>query len=145
MRPFGERDWNDLPHVAIMSPAEWDPSIFDANVPPTWYSAQPSGLTPLHTSLLAPNGELKDDLEGSDEESDTDRHHQSTRDASMSAYQTCIIIDELEDTDGYVLMVSTHHHNQLKPGQDSGESNGEIYQAPHQLHVLQISPRTNQG
>lgn len=104
MRPFGEKDWNDLPHVAITSPAEWDPSILDSDVSSQWYRQQPP--TP-NTSLLTPNGELRDDPDDSLDESDSDRRHQSVDRGRILAYLTRLVIDELDENDGYVLNVQT--------------------------------------
>lgn len=104
MRPFGEKDWNDLPHVAITSPAEWDPSILDSDVPSQWYRQQPPTS---NTSLLTTNGELRDDPDDSLDESDSDRRHQSVDRGRILAYLTRLVIDELDETDGYVLNVKT--------------------------------------
>jgi hypothetical protein len=106
MRPFGEKDWNDLPHVAITSPAEWNPAVLDADVSPRWYQEQPSDLLPSCNSPLTPSGELKDDPEASGDDSFSDRRHQAVDRGRITAYLTHLISDELED--GYVLSMSRH-------------------------------------
>jgi hypothetical protein len=118
MRPFGEKDWNDLPHVAITSPAEWNPAVLDADVSPRWYQEQPSNLMPFHNSLLTPSGhsgELKDNPEASDDDSFLDRRHQAVDRGRITAYLTHLIRGELED--GYVLNVTTRQRSSR-----SGES-----------------------
>jgi hypothetical protein len=109
MRPFGEKDWNDLPHVAITSPAECNPAVLDADVSPRWYQEQPSDLVPSRNCLLTPSGELKDDPEASDEDSFSDRRHQAVDRGRITAYLTHLIRDELED--GYVLNVTTRQRS----------------------------------
>ena len=123
MRPFGEKDWNDLPHIAITSPAEWDPTVLDASVSPHWYKQQPTDLAPMRNSLLTPAGELKDSLEGSDEdESDSDRRHQAVDRGRINVYLTRLIASELEDF--YTLNVLTRKQRS-QSGESLWDSDGE--------------------
>ena len=35
LRPFNQRDWDNLPHILLTSSNDWDPTILDSEVPET--------------------------------------------------------------------------------------------------------------
>ena len=43
IRPFTDREWNDLPHVVLTSDVEWDPTVYDTilSSDDTWYNNIP--------------------------------------------------------------------------------------------------------
>ena len=99
LRPFGETDWNRLPHVVVTSPEQWNPSCLDAPVLPSWYKHTTPHASPV-PPLLSPDGALLPDPNESDDEgSGTDRRHRAVDRKGIIVYLASLIPGELEEED----------------------------------------------
>ena len=67
MRPYTNKEWENLPRVQLTSEKDWDPSILDAPVPKEWYEKQPKELNVLRDELLDRNGEYRETEDGEKE------------------------------------------------------------------------------
>jgi len=65
LRPFTDSDWDNLPHVDITSPEQWEPTCLDSVVPDSWYDSHPPDPDCHIHSLPPPSDSDSDDPSGS--------------------------------------------------------------------------------
>ena len=75
VRPFMDNDWEQLPHVTLTSPREWDPTCLDSEVQDQWYKRQPKALESVEAGPFTKTGELKDGRDDNEDMDDDDHDH----------------------------------------------------------------------
>jgi len=92
MRPFRDEDWEKLPHVALTSPMEWDPSCLDSTVEDGWYEAQRQGFENYHNEEdeeiinELPQLIVRDDTSESESEDDFDLEEEMKNKKSLISF-----------------------------------------------------------
>ena len=97
MWPFTDDNWNNLPHIIITSPKEWNPSSLDSKDTEEWYQKQTQELELLHQGILTELGDLKPNLEDNEDEDHLDRTQLAVDRGGIKVYLTQTIVDDLSE------------------------------------------------
>ena len=59
LRPYTNKEWDDLPHIILTSDVEWDPTVLDEDFKDNekWFDAQTSLDTGPNSTLFDANGD----------------------------------------------------------------------------------------
>ncbi len=126
LRPFTDKEWDELPRVDMTNDNEWDPTVHDYQVPHDWYETQEQFSADKRDSMFTDEGEIKESIitdepidEGIREEDDNDPSYIDRQ--MIQAYLHRIIKDECDDVfccmdDGRQL-----HEHRLIPGENTDD------------------------
>ena len=61
IRPFRKKEYDELPHVVLTSPHDWDPSVLDSAVEEQWYERAPKRMPLFQESTYDEHGNIKEE------------------------------------------------------------------------------------